>query len=68
MTPTTIFPARISLATNVSWRVVTLIGLALACLIYAYWRRTVPPGPMPARDVDQDTMRLISRIGLPCQS
>jgi hypothetical protein len=48
---------------RISTRTAVLVLGALACVLYAVWRHTVPPGPAP-NDVDRDTMCLISRIGL----
>jgi hypothetical protein len=67
MTTITLFPARLSPSTRISWRVAALVALLVVAVLCAVWRRTVPPGPMPSSDVDRDTMCLISRIGLPCR-
>ena len=48
---------------RLSMRTVILVFAALACLLYAIYPRTAPPGPI-GRDAEPDTMCLISRIGL----
>ena len=63
MTTAAISLSHIGSGKRVSTRTVILVLVALGCVLYAVWQRTVPPGPMP-RDAEADTMCLISRIGL----
>jgi hypothetical protein len=48
---------------RISPRVAVLTFVVVGILLYAFWRRTVPAGPI-ARDVGADTMCFIDRIGL----
>jgi hypothetical protein len=66
MTATTASPGRFTqlpFDRRISPRTAVLVLATLACVLYAIWQRTVPPGPI-ATDVDADTMCLIYRIGL----
>ena len=63
MTVAAVSLTRAAFDRRLSRRSVVLVLAGLACLLYAIWRHTVPPGPLAA-DARGDTMCLIARVGL----